>query len=620
MTYDLSKLFFDRLSDAAAIYEAVDDGEDFIFRDFNATAERIEGISRNVLIGNRITEMFPGVREFGLLDVLKRVWKTGTPESHPLTLYSDDKLIGWRENYVERIEGSGNLLVFYNDKTDLRGLLDSLFGFVGIYTTDGLLVDANEAPLIAAGLTRHDVIGKPFWDTYWWNYSKEAQSTVRDALQRAAKGESVRGEFEVRVGPNKIIIVDAIFAPLRDEDGSYRRLFGFGVDISRQKEAEQALSESMAQYRDATRIAKLGHWVYDEVEDKILHCSEELARIHGLTPDDYKNAITSTEFDIRRVHPKDQGKYGTTLRQAQKTGGSFDVEYRIITPTGEVRYIREIGEPVLDDQGKLVQSRGTLQDITDQKRIEQQLKEAQVRAETASRTKTEFLANMSHELRTPLNSIMGFSQVMSEGTLGEIGNPKYLEYCRDILNSAEHLLDVINDILDVSKVEAGEIQVEDSQEEVGSLIDTALSLVKGRFRKEDQNLSLDLAADLPMLRCDARLTRQILVNLLSNAMKFTPDKGDVTVRAFTSDAGGIVFQVTDTGIGIAPEHIETVLTPFGQVRSSHQLTHAGTGLGLPLSKRLMEIQDGTLRLESTPGQGTTVTITFPPDRTVGGAD
>lgn len=616
MSNDLANLLFDRLEDAAVIYQAVDEGEDFVFIDFNSTAEKIENISRDQLIGRRVTEAFPGVREFGLLDVLKRVWETGIPEDHPFTLYTDDEIIGWRENHVEKLPDSDLLLVFYNNKTDLRGLLDSMFGFVGIYTLDGLLVEANQAPLQAAGLSRHNVIGKPFWETYWWSHSKAAQDKIRDALTRAATGESVRGEFEVRTGPDDIIVIDAIFAPLRDSDGSFRRLFGFGVDISPQKRAEQALSESMTQYRDATRIAKLGHWVYDEITDRITYCSEELARIHGMTIEEYMTMVASTDLDIERVHPNDRETYGKAVREAQATAGALDVEYRIVTPSGDIRHIREIGEPILDADGRLIQSRGTLQDITDRKRIEHQLKQAQMRAEAASRTKTEFLANMSHELRTPLNSIMGFSQVMSEGTLGDIGNPRYLDYSKDILHSAEHLLDVINDILDVSKVEAGELEVEDSTEEVGTLIHDALSLIKGRFKKEERTLSIEVPGDCPALRCDARLTRQVLVNLLSNAMKFTPVGGEVAVTVSRSKGQGLQIAVSDTGIGIAAENIEKVLTPFGQVRTSHQLTHAGTGLGLPLAKRLVEIQGGTLRLTSTPGQGTTVTVVFPASRVV----
>jgi len=237
------------------------------------------------------------------------------------------------------------------------------------------------------------------------------------------------------------------------------------------------------------------------------------------------------------------------------------------------------------------------------------------KAEEASQAKSAFLANMSHELRTPLNSIIGFSQIMADGSYGKI-DAKYVGYARDINYSGQHLLDVINDILDISKIEAGEIELDESDVDIGDTVDASVRMVQVRFEGKQQNLHVEILPDLPMLRCDGRLLRQIVVNLLSNALKFTPERGDIKISADIDEPGGIVLRIEDTGIGIAAEDIPKALEPFSQVRTGPDITHDGTGLGLSLSRQLIELHDGSLFIESEVGTGTVVTIRFAPERSV----
>jgi len=240
---------------------------------------------------------------------------------------------------------------------------------------------------------------------------------------------------------------------------------------------------------------------------------------------------------------------------------------------------------------------------------------AKEQAELANRAKSEFLANMSHELRTPLNAIIGFSEIMKDELSGPMNNPYYTEYVRDIFASANHLLEVINDILDVSKVEAGKIELQESSFDIDSAIQSAIRLVIERAREADVTVDYTPRPELPRLYADARRVKQMLLNLLSNAVKFTPARGRVSVDTRLAD-NGLSISVTDTGIGIAEEKIAMVFTPFAQVDGSLKRKYEGTGLGLSLTKGLVELHGGTIAMESAPGRGTTVTLWFPSERVI----
>ncbi len=229
--------------------------------------------------------------------------------------------------------------------------------------------------------------------------------------------------------------------------------------------------------------------------------------------------------------------------------------------------------------------------------------------EAASRHKSEFLANMSHELRTPLNAILGFSEVLVEKMFGEV-NEKQLDYLKDIHSSGQHLLSLINDILDLSKIEAGKMELQPSDFDLPEALQTSISLVKERAQRHGIALKLDVASDLGTIHADERKFKQIMLNLLSNAVKFTPEAGSIAVAAKTN--GKMVeVSVADSGAGIAPEDHGAVFEEFRQVGGDAARKAEGTGLGLPLAKRFVELHGGQIRLESAPGQGSTFTFTIP---------
>ena len=239
---------------------------------------------------------------------------------------------------------------------------------------------------------------------------------------------------------------------------------------------------------------------------------------------------------------------------------------------------------------------------------------AMLEAQTSSRAKTEFLANISHELRTPLNAIIGFSDIMRHQKLIVSDPEKFQEYANDIHESAIHLLDLINDILDLSKIEASKLELNEQVIDVPKVVASCITVIRERAQEGGLSLKDDVPADLPGLYGDERKLKQILINLLSNAVKFTLEGGGVTVTVEAGPEIGFIFRVADTGIGIAAEDLEKALAPFGQVDSKLARRYEGTGLGLPLTAALVDLHGGTLDIDSAVGKGTTVTITFPSSR------
>jgi signal transduction histidine kinase len=300
---------------------------------------------------------------------------------------------------------------------------------------------------------------------------------------------------------------------------------------------------------------------------------------------------------------------------------AVDVDERVSRFFQEVPLVRER----LSNTGKALQIRrrampgggvvSLYSDITERKAAETKMAQAWAQAELANRAKSEFLANMSHELRTPLNAIIGFSEILSGQHLGPLKNVRYLEYASDIHSSGLHLLSIINDVLDMSKIEAGKLDIIDEEIAVAELLHGSIRMVRERARKQAVELACSVADPNHMIVADERAMKQCLLNLLSNAIKFSELGGKVSITAAIDGEGRSVLAIADEGIGMTPEELERALQPFGQAQASTTRTYGGTGLGLPITQGLIEAHGGVLSIVSAPGEGTRVSIILPAERT-----
>ena len=283
--------------------------------------------------------------------------------------------------------------------------------------------------------------------------------------------------------------------------------------------------------------------------------------------------------------------------------------------TGDRIWVSENARAIRDARGEILFYEGIIRDTTASREAEERLREAKEQAELADRTKSEFLANMSHELRTPLNAILGFSEIIKDDLLGPSGSSRYRGYARDIHESGRHLLDLINEILDLAKIEAGRLRLQEEVVDLSVVMDTCHRLVHERAAEQDITLRIETGSDLPHLYADPTRLKQILLNLLSNALKFTRAGGMVTLSAFhDAGDGSVVFGVADDGIGMSPEDVVIAMQPFRQIENAFNRRHQGTGLGLPLARRMVELHEGTLEIESVPGKGTKVKVRMPAAR------
>ena len=391
---------------------------------------------------------------------------------------------------------------------------------------------------------------------------------------------------------------------------------------------------------EAQALAKIGNWHWSIPESRLISCSPEYARIHGVGPDEI-HALMEEQLE-KVIHPGDRERVAAAFERFDEAGCDFEIEYRIVRPDGEIRHVLELGRVVKDADGRATAQRGVVQDITERKqaeenvrrarddlelRVEERTRElrqresalllAKEQAEIANRAKSEFLANMSHELRTPLSAIIGFAEILLDERLRPDEPAQAEDYVKDIHNSGQHLLNLINDILDLSKIEAGVARLNEAEIDLHCTVASCLRLMAPRAMTGELEMTSDLPAPpLPLLFADPRMLKQILTNLLSNAVKFTPPGGRITVSAWLDRAGGYVLQIADSGIGIAAEDIPKAFARFEQIEGRHNRRFEGTGLGLPLVKALIELHGGRLRLESEVGIGTTVQVHFPESRTL----
>ena len=367
------------------------------------------------------------------------------------------------------------------------------------------------------------------------------------------------------------------------------------------------------QFRQLLENADMIPWAADLSDYSFTYVGPQIRAYVGYPP----KAWYVPGFWLNHVHPDDRKRLTSAAAELGSGVDRVTREYRVRRADGT--YLRMRGTFVRSD-AELTESglprrlHGFMTDITEQQRAQELVNAARDSAEHANRTKSEFLATMSHELRTPLNAIIGFSEIMREEILGSLGNEKYREYVRNIHSSGRHLLELINDVLDLSKIEAGHLELHEEEVLLRDLIESCHTLVAERAQRSGIRIRTDVSTELMTLFADGRRLKQVLINLLSNAVKFTESGGTVTLSGQVQADGSLALAVIDSGVGMKPEQIATALEKFRQVDSGATRAHEGTGLGLPIARSLVELHGGTLKLESVYGKGTTVTVSLPASR------
>ncbi len=472
---------------------------------------------------------------------------------------------------------------------------------VALYDRHGQVVYTNPA---------FDRIAEAFTATAPNNtFGGEARSVNGDELNALkALAGSVINEYAVRIS-GRIEYYRAKHRAINDDNGEFIGSALLLTSLSEVKALNAALSLANERLDDTTRL--VSDWIWETDRNlQLTYISPQVQKTLGFHPSE----LIGRPLSALPATPSDD----LEARTAQDHRRPFrDVNVEIKDRAGTAHSFLLNGLPVYEHHnGSFAGFRGSASDVTESRLRQLALFEAKEAAELANRVKSEFLANMSHELRTPLNAIIGFSEMMSSELLGPLGNEQYQGYSHDILVSAQHLLGVINDILDVAKIEAGKLHLTEEDVNPHEVLGTVKRLMSERADRVGINLKLEAAEDLPHIWADARKLKQILINLMANSVKFTPGGGRIDLSAYIDQRGDFVFAVSDTGIGIAKEDVEKALAPFTQIDSQLSRQFEGTGLGLPLAKGFTELHDGELKLVSEPGKGTQVTIHLPARRVI----
>jgi PAS domain S-box-containing protein len=389
---------------------------------------------------------------------------------------------------------------------------------------------------------------------------------------------------------------------VREVDGTPLHMLGLVQDITLRKQVELALEESRERLVEAQNLAKLGNWEADMLSGG-LYWSDEIYRIFGQDKTRFTPSVAAFQD---AVHPDDRARVHESEQRAAATG-THDVVHRIIRPDGTVRYVHELARGEIDSAGRLWRLRGTVQDVTELKQAEQAMLQAKEAAEAASRAKSEFLASMSHELRTPLNAILGFSQLFC---MDEELPQATRENSRQIERAGQHLLSLVNDMIDLARIESNRLELSLETVKIKGVVNDSLNMV--------QSMAYDSGIKIIIMQCDAmELTvwadfnrlRQALINLLTNAIKYNKPQGTVHLVCEVN-AGNARLAVTDTGPGISADKQQRVFNAFDRLGEERGDVE-GTGIGLVITKRIVESMGGGIGFESTVGQGSTFWIEFP---------
>ncbi len=510
-------------------------------------------------------------------------------------------VIGTGIDITERIEAEEALK---RSVTKFRHLSENTSDWIWEVDAQGAYTYVSPKVIEVLGYSSDEILGKTPFDHMPPEEAQRVGELFASIAQEAKPFEALEN-INIHKDGHKVVL-ETSGVPIFDNTGECIGYRGIDRDITERKNAQdqvRVLSQAVEQSSNMIFIT--------DVNGVIQYVNPKFTELTGYTSEEAIGELPSLI------------QYGETpmevyqeLWQTILAGNEWRGEFKDRRKDGKVFWAAATINPVRNERGQVTHFVAMHEDISHRKLAEEKIQQAMEHAMVASRAKSELLANMSHELRTPLNAIIGFSNTIRDQVFGPLENTKYIEYAGDILLSGEHLLELINDILDVSAIEAGKVELRDDDVSVPKTVDACLLMVNPRAQKGKVSLIKDFSYSLPMLKADERRLKQILINLLSNAIKFTEEGGLVTITAELTKNNQIQLSVTDTGVGMTDVELKKAMTQFGQADSGLDRKHEGTGLGLPLTKGLVDLHNGEFQIESVKGKGTSVSITFPPERVI----
>ncbi len=488
----------------------------------------------------------------------------------------------------------------------VRQVLNSLFVFVAVLDLDGRVLEINQPPLVAAGIDAQDVLGRLFWDCYWWTHDPGVRARLKASFGRARQEQAVRYDVPARMAGGQLMPIDFMLCPMRDHTGQPANVIASGVDITDRLRLLDHIRQNEARLAAAQELARMGSWEWDLRKNEWTR-SRELEMLMGLPPG---GPPASFEAAMAAVVPEERQRVMDVMQEILRTRKPGNIEFQLRLPGGAIRAICGRATVHLGPDGFPAKVVGVAWDITEQKQAEAALRQARDAVQAAGRAKDEFLANMSHEIRTPMNAILGFTDLVMEGPL----DAEQREYLEIVRRRGNDLMGVFSNILDLTRIEADRMECREDQFNFQEILDEALAPIQAEAQARRLTFACRVAPGIPAeLVGDYRHLKQILMNLAANAVKFTATgRVDLDVTCDALPAGRVCLQVAcrDTGIGIAHEHLKRIFEPFAQVDTSATRKYGGVGLGLTICHRLVERMGGRIWVESRPGVGSVFHVTL----------
>ncbi len=606
---------FENMSSGVAVYEAVDDGEDFVFTDFNKAALKIERLKKREVIGRRVREVFPGIVEIGLLEVFRRVWKTGRPERHPVSSYRDARIAGWRANYVYKLS-SGEIVAVYDDvppwkqaeatlgerKAYLRSFFSAVPTGIGL-VADRIFLDVNRRFCRMFGYRKDELVGKSARMLY--PTDEEYERVGLEKYRQIEKRGVGMLETRLRRKDGKVLDVLLSSAPIDPKDLSKGLTFTV-LDITSRKKAEEDLRKISTAVTQSPAIV-----VITDMDGNIGYVNPKFTELTGYSLEEVRGKNPSL-LQSGNMSPEFYADLWKTILSGKEWRGEFLNRKK----NGELYWEEAIISPVKNERSEITNFVAVKEDVTEKKKLWADLVMAKEKAEESDRLKSRFLANISHEIRTPMNGILGFSELLKEPQLSGEEKERYIDLIHE---SGRRMLGIINDLIDISRIEAGEMRICHAETNVKTLLDNVRAFFAPEARKK--GLSLKCSAGVParesVIVTDSARLHQVLSNLVQNAITYT-EKGGVEFGYRKTD-GMLEFYVRDTGVGIPDDLREKIFERFRQGSPGDMHVQEGAGLGLSLCRAFVEMLGGSIWVDSEPGKGSTFYFTLPCVRPESGA-